>query len=94
MKTLELFELKNLIMDMAELGAANYAKMVSPVSDTLSQREAYHHFGESRVKRWVYEGLVYPKRSGTSKNSKKLYSRIDLIAAEKAINFGKIISQH
>ena len=38
---LELYELKNLCRDMAELGAANYAKMVFPAKDLISQREAY-----------------------------------------------------
>lgn len=48
---LELYELKNLCKDMAELGAANYAKMVFPAKDLISQREAYKSFGEARVKR-------------------------------------------
>ena len=40
MITLELYELKNLCMDMAALGAANYAKMLFPAKDLISQREA------------------------------------------------------
>ena len=55
---LELYELKNLCRDMAELGAANYAKMVFPAKDLISQREAYKSFGEARVKRWVRQQLV------------------------------------
>lgn len=57
---LELYELKNLCRDMAELGAANYAKMVFPAKDLISQREAYKSFGEARVKRWVRQQLVHP----------------------------------
>lgn len=57
---LELYELKNLCKDMAELGAANYAKMVFPAKDLISQREAYKSFGEARVKRWVRQQLVHP----------------------------------
>ena len=55
---LELYELKNLCKDMAELGAANYAKMVFPAKDLISQREAYKSFGEARVKRWVRAELL------------------------------------
>ena len=46
---LELYELKNLCRDMAELGAANYAKMVFPAKDLISQREAYKSFGEAKT---------------------------------------------
>ena len=37
--TLDLFELKNLCMDMAELGVSNYIKQQEPAKDLLSQRE-------------------------------------------------------
>ena len=37
---LELFEFKNICMDMAELGAAASEKKRSPVSDEIKQREA------------------------------------------------------
>lgn len=35
---LELYELKNICMQMSELGAANYAKRVTPGKDAISQR--------------------------------------------------------
>ena len=37
---LELFELKNICMEMAELGAAASEKRRSPASDKITQREA------------------------------------------------------
>ena len=80
---LELYELKNLCKDMAELGAANYAKMVFPAKDLISQREAYKSFGEARVKRWVRQQLVHPTRNGAEKRSKILYSRAELLTIEK-----------
>ncbi len=83
MITLELYELKNLCKDMAELGAANYAKMVFPAKDLISQREAYKSFGEARVKRWVRQQLVHPTRNGAEKRSKILYSRAELLTIEK-----------
>ena len=70
---LELYELKNLCKDMAELGAANYAKMVFPAKDLISQREAYKSFGEARVKRWVRQQLVHPQGMG-QRNAPKYYT--------------------
>ena len=84
MITLELYELKNLCKDMAELGAANYAKMLFPAKDLISQREAYRAFGEARVKRWVTQKLVTKVRGGTTERSKVLYSRAELLTVEKS----------
>ena len=47
---LELYELKNLCMEMSELGAAQYQKRTAPARDELTQREAYTQFGEAKVK--------------------------------------------
>ena len=58
--TLELYELKNICMQMAELGAANYVKRTKPGEDLISQREAYREFQEVRVKNWVKKDLVAP----------------------------------
>lgn len=80
-------------MEMAELGAANYAKMVSPAEDLISQREAYRLYGEANVKMWVRTGLVKPTRRGTSKNSKKTYSRAEIMSIEKAGFLNKIINR-
>lgn len=51
MIVIELYELKNLCAEMAELGAANYAKRITPAKDLISQREAYREFQECRVKK-------------------------------------------
>lgn len=84
MITLELYELKNLCKDMAELGAANYAKMLFPAKDLISQREAYRAFGEARVKRWVRQKLVSKFRDGATQRSKILYSRAELLTVDKS----------
>ncbi|MGD9555452.1 MAG: hypothetical protein AB7V25_00370 [Mangrovibacterium sp.] len=44
--TLSISELKQLLQDAAELGAANYAKNQSLKNDMVSQRAAYTEFGE------------------------------------------------
>jgi len=93
MITLDLYELKNICMDMAELGAANMAKRLSVANDTLSQRSAYSEFGEARVKRWVQDGVVTKTRSGKSKQSKIIYSRAELISVVKAEKLNRIINK-
>ena len=63
---LELYELKNLCKDMAELGAANYAKMVFPAKDLISQREAYKSFG--------YASNLYTLQGMEQRNAPKYYT--------------------
>jgi hypothetical protein len=82
--TIELYEFKNICMDMAELGAANYAKRFCPAKDNMSQREAYRTFGETRVRNWVRRGVVRTIRSGETKRTKILYSYAELRAMDTA----------
>ena len=81
--TLELYELKNICKDMAELGAASFYKKMAQGKDLISQREEYSEYGEARVKGWVKMELVSKQRVGSARNSKLLYSRAELISAEK-----------
>lgn len=78
---------------MAELGAANYAKMLFPAKDLISQREAYRSFGEARVKRWVTQKLVNKFRGGTTTRSKVLYSRAELLAVDKSEQLDNYINK-
>lgn len=80
-------------MEMAELGAANYAKLMAPAKDLISQRNAYRDYGEARVKRWVHQGMVNTVRSGNASRSKVLYSRAELISIENAIKLDRIINR-
>lgn len=81
---LKLYELKNLCLEMAELGAANYTKALSPAKDLISQHIAYKDFGETHVRYWVSRGLVKAVRSGQNPRSKVFYSRAELMTVEKA----------
>jgi hypothetical protein len=92
MITIELYELKNICMDMAELGAANYTKILSPVKDNISQRKAYELFGEARVKNWAKRGLLHTIRSGETIRSKILYSYAELLALDKSERMNKIVN--
>ncbi len=90
---LELGELKTLCMEMASLGAANYVKMMKPAADLMSQREAYKLYQECRVKKWVRQGVVSAVHSGAAVNSKKLYSRAELMAADKMEKINSLINK-
>lgn len=91
--TLELYELKTLCADMAALGVATFQKAQAPADDLISQREAYRQFQEMRVRRWVENGLVRPERNGSAPNSKRYYSRAELIAANNAEKLNSIINR-
>lgn len=91
--TLELYELKNICMEMASLGAANYVKQTTPAKDLVSQREAYRLFQECRVKRWVKDDRVSTQRGGSSIRSKVLYSRAELMAVDKSEKINTLINK-
>ncbi len=91
---IELYELKNLCQQMAELGAANCLKQIEPMKDSLSQREAYRMFGEARIKNWVKMGLLTSHaRCGTAKRSKIIYSRAEVMAVMQSEKLIKIINR-
>ena len=91
MVSMDLFELKNLCMEMAALGVAQYIKAQAPAKDLISQREAYRQFQE--VKEWRRTGLVTPMRMGTTSRSKLQYSRAELLAAEKSEKLSFLINK-
>lgn len=88
--TNELFLIKNLMIDCAEMGAARYAKSIKPKSDELTQRQAYILFGEAYVKQCVQDGLIARKRKGVAKNSPVYYSRTEILAAKNAKNASRL----
>lgn len=90
---IELWELKTICMEMAELGVANYIKRIEPANDLISQREAYRLHGEARVKRWVKMGLLSTERSGSTIRSKILYSRAELMSIETSNKLKNIINR-
>jgi hypothetical protein len=95
--TNDVFLIKNMMMNMAELGAATIRKFENPIDDLLTQRQAYRYFatrdkkfgeknahGEAWVKNLVKDGILNHYRKGNSKNSPKMYSKAELIAAYNA----------
>jgi hypothetical protein len=89
--TISISELKQIIQDASELGAANYARTQAVGNDFISQAKAYGEFGEARVRRWKKMGLVHPVRNGKTINSKIIYSRSELLSVEKAERLQKYI---
>jgi hypothetical protein len=89
---LELYELKNICMDMAELGAANYAKQIAK-KDLISQKEAYRRFGAVKIKLLAKMGLINSQRAGAAANSKKLYSIAEILGALKAEKLNTLINK-
>jgi len=80
---LELYEFKNILKDMAELGAASFAKRIGVGKDEISQREAYRKFGEANVKKWVDDDLVKKIKIG-NRTSTVTYSLSELAVIAKA----------
>ncbi len=89
---MELYQLKNLCRDMADLGVAKYLKEMKPSSDLLSTRAAYELYTRTRVNRWIEQGLVTPRREGSARNSKRYLSRTELLEAENAEKLAMIIN--
>jgi hypothetical protein len=82
--TLDLYQLKNMMMDMSELGALNCTKAIEPRSDIISQEQAFKKFGRRTVQRWINKNVITHKRNGESQNSRKNYSYIELLACHRS----------
>lgn len=83
---MELFELKNLLIEAATLGAEAAEKRRAPASDRMKQREVHRWLKTLGHKpaildKMVKEELVKPHRNGESKNSPLMYSRMEIEAA-------------
>jgi len=95
---IELYELKNICMQMAELGAAANERAHIPLSDKIKQRQVYEWFkaiGErpSLLNKMEESGLVKGKRKGAGKNSPIYYSRLEIQSALNAIKMDKYINK-
>lgn len=95
--TLSIFDLRCLLAQTAELGAAAFQKRLEPTSDYISQREVkkwLKMMGQPDILRdLVKKGLVNAQRTGPSINSKIVYSRLELLTAITAINAHNSINE-
>lgn len=95
--TLDLYQLKNIIADMVQVGCMAAIKTYEPTKDVISKREAVRWLEvmniPSRVLREMEkEGLVIGKRKGAGKNSPIYYSKAEIKQALSTIKINKYIN--
>lgn len=91
--TLDIFDLKSMLIDAAQLGAQQAERERNMTYDMMTERMAYKFMQDRGLRpvmleRFVEDGLVKPKRKGPAKNSPKMYSMLEIqaaIAARKAL---------
>lgn len=64
-----------------KLVAAALMREMHPGHDEMTQRQAWEEFGRARIEQWVEQGIITPRRAGTAKNAKRMYSRLELLTA-------------
>lgn len=83
---LELWQLKNIIKAAAEEAVKKYIISQNPKEDEISERQAKREFGDGFVNNAVASGKIKPLRSGSCKNSRKIYSRAALNELKYGLN--------
>lgn len=71
-------EYSDIIREAMRLGVLEAQKILQPKKDEMSQRQAFDEFGKSFVIESERNGSVSVIRKGSSRNSKKTYSRAEL----------------
>ena len=96
---LDLFELKNICMDMAQFGALEAIKAHSPQRDEIKRREAQRWltllgYEAILLDQLEAEGLISkPKRKGKGTNSPLYYSKMDIQSALNSLKMSKYINK-
>lgn len=90
MLNIELYELKDMLMEAAMMGAAAAMRDREPKSDIMRQKEAEAYlvaqgFQRNKLGELVYHGMVKFHRLSEAKNSPAVCSRIELMAAVSAL---------
>lgn len=82
---MDIFTLKQTILDMAEVAALTVLKLQNPAFDEVTTKEAYRLVGN---RRWldfhIKAGNLTPIRRGRAKNSPIYWSRLEIAALKKA----------
>lgn len=96
---LDLFELKNICMSMAQLGALEAIKAHSPQRDEIKRREAQRWlslmgYEAVLLDKMEEEGLIAkPKRKGKGANSPLYYSKMEIQSAISSLKMSKYINK-
>ena len=75
-----------IISESFRLGIIEAQRILQPKHDEMSQREAFAEFGKAFVEKAVCDGKISVIRKGATKNSKKLYSRAELMKVKAERN--------
>ena len=82
---IELWQLNNIIKAAAKEAVEQFILHQNPSVDEITERQAFEEFGKGWVMNQLALGMITPpKRTGTAKNSKKVYSRSEL----KSLKYG------
>lgn len=82
---MDLFTLKQQIMEVTELAAMAVLRLQNPAFDEVKLSEAYKIAGSERWLRYhIKKGNIKPVRRGNAKNSPIYYSRLEIAALRKA----------
>ena len=81
---IDLFTLKQEMMEMAQLAVLAITKESAPISDELTTRQAYEKFGRRWVDLQNKQGNIKGHRKGPAVNSPVIYSRFELMALKQA----------
>lgn len=79
-----LFQLKQDIMQMAELGASAAVKALQPRADELTTNEAYSFAGRRWLEYQIRHGNIRGVKKGPARNSPVVFSRFEIMALKKA----------
>lgn len=82
---MDLFTVKQQIVEASELAALAIAKQMGPAFDEVKYSEAVKIAGsESWLKYHIKKGTIHGNRRGTAKNSPIYFSRLEIVATRKA----------
>lgn len=80
--TLDLYQLKVIIREAAQLGAKEALVQAGLSSRYLTQNSAYKQYGRRAVEGWIKEGQIIAHKNGVN-NSKVQLDRLELEALVK-----------
>lgn len=78
---------RKLTHDMLQVGRLDMAIQLGFAKTTISQREAFKRFGETRVKTWESRKLISSVKE-KGKTSTRYYSLIDLDILDRSEKYG------
>lgn len=95
--TLDLYQLKNIISDMVQVGYMNAVKCYEPTKDSISRREVARWFVNMNldtelIRQMEDVGLIKGKRKGSGRNSPIYYSKEEIKQALCTIQMNKYIN--